>query len=222
MNSHRQTVEALPLYASAGLTLAEREPVVAHLEMCSECRADLALWTALRREIQNTNRAVVAPAGLAERTLDAALGERPSAGLIRRAWTLVPAQAPLVSGSNLMMAFAASAALYAVMPAGLFGSVILGWLGPLTFLSTLALLPSMWAGTETALLVANTAWMLPWVSFETIAGSSAERWGRLTAGYRDFWNNTAALVALGALLSIAGLWSAERAARPAYRAEAFR
>jgi hypothetical protein len=61
MNSHPQTVEALPLYASAGL---------------------------------------------AEPTLDAALGERPSAGLIRRAWSLVRAQAPLVSGSNLMMAFA--------------------------------------------------------------------------------------------------------------------
>jgi hypothetical protein len=293
MNNHQQTAEALPLYVSGGLTAEERGQVAAHLGVCSECRADLALWTVLGREVQTANRAVAAPEGLAERALTAALGERPSAGFVRRAWALVRAQAPLVrreflpasavlmalggvvavlanrvaafhflapmiaaaslamiysreqdpamelalstptsawkvllarlalvSGYNLTMAFAASAVLYAVMPAGLFGSVVLGWLGPLTFLSALALVLSMWAGTGTALLVSYTAWMLRWVSFGSIAGP--EGWDGLTAAYRGFWHNTAALVVLGGLLILAGLWSAERAARPAIRAEAFR
>jgi hypothetical protein len=106
------------------------------------------------------------------------------------------------------------------MPAGFFGSVILGWLGPLTFLSALALVLSMWAGTGTALVISYTAWMLQWVSFGASAGPGAEGWAGLLAAYRGFWHNTVVLVVLGTLLVMAGLWSAERAARPKTHAEA--
>jgi len=127
------------------------------------------------------------------------------------AWKVLLARLTLVSGYNLTLAMAASAALCAFIPAGLLGSVILGWLGPLTFLSALALVLSMWAGTGTALLISYTAWMLQWIS---LGGPSGESWAGLLGAYRGFWHNTAALVGLGAALIVAGLWSAERAARP--------
>jgi anti-sigma factor RsiW len=278
MNKHKQAAEALPLYASGQLAAPEREQVEAHLRVCGECRADLALWAALDRELKAASCEVAAPDGLAERAL---VGARLS-GVLHRTLTLIRAQAPLVrrelfpasaalmvlgvfvavlvhkaavfhflapmiaaaslamiygreqdpaieltlstpvsawkvllarltlvSGYNLMLAFAASAALYTVMPAGIFGSGILGWLGPLTFLSALALVLSMWTGTGTALLISYTAWMLRWVSFG----------GVVETAYRGFWHDTALLIALGPLLSISGLWSAERAARPRTHAE---
>ncbi len=134
-------------------------------------------------------------------------------------WKLLFARLTLVSGYNLLLAFAASAALWTVMPAGLLGSLVLGWLGPLTFLSALALVLSMWAGTTVALLISYVAWMLQWV-LSGAAGEGPESWTSFVASYQGFWRNTVVQVGLAAALVVVGLWSAERAARPGRRAEA--
>ncbi len=292
MKSHEETADLLPLFAAGQLARPARDAVAAHLEECGACRADLALWRAVGSEVHDANRDLAAPSGAAERALERVRSTQERTGVLRRAWTLVRAQAPrvrrelfpasaalmalgaftaalahrvavfyllapmtaaaslamiygpehdpaaelalstptspwkllfarltLVSGYNLALAFAASAVLWSVMPAGLFGSMILAWLGPLTFLSALALVLSMWAGTQVALLVSYTAWLLQWV-LSGAAGEGPQRWTWFVAAYQGFWGNTGALLGLAAALVLVGLWSAERAARPARRQEA--
>jgi hypothetical protein len=290
--NHKQAAEALPLYASGQLEMPERKLVEAHLEVCSECRMDLALWVAVSRVTKAANRDVAAPGGLAERALALAAGEPSFRGAALRVWTLVRAQAPLVrrelfpasaalmilavfvavlagrvaafsflapliasaslavasgrqqdaaaelvlsaptaawkvllarwalvSAYNLMLALAASVAISAVMPTAFLGPVIQGWLGPLTFLSALALVLAMWAGAGTALLVSYTLWMLRWVSPGSVAGPGAESWSLRMSWNQGFWHNTPLLLVLGAVLTVAALWSAERTARPGTRPE---
>jgi hypothetical protein len=123
------------------------------------------------------------------------------------AWKILLARLTLISGYNLVLALAASSVLLAAMPAGLYSAIVLGWLGPLTFLSAFALVLSMWTGAGPALVISYTAWIIQWLPLTANA-----------TAYRAFWNNSALLIGLAMCLVAAAMFSAERVARP--RAEA--
>ena len=44
MNEHELFEELLPLYAAGQLSGSQKTKVEAHLQHCSECQSDLAMW----------------------------------------------------------------------------------------------------------------------------------------------------------------------------------
>ncbi len=130
-------------------------------------------------------------------------------------WRVMLARLSIVSAYNLLLALAASVALLAILPAGMLGSIILGWLGPLAFLSAMALLLSIRFGTGNAVALAYGLWIanyLPFQSFSRPGGSPI--WEEILLAYRSFWGNSLLLVSLSVLLTLAALWSS---GRPAFR-----
>jgi len=120
----------------------------------------------------------------------------------------------LVSAFNLALALAASLVFLAIVPPELFESLILAWLGPMTFLSALALLLSIWFGTTPALLVCYGGWLLQYQSLQLISLPSL---GRLSELYQQFWHSGPLLFALAAALSAAALLSAGPRLKPLTR-----
>jgi len=116
-----------------------------------------------------------------------------------------------VSGYNLLIALAASAALLAMIPPETFGGIILAWLGPLTFLSALALLLALWFGTANPVLVTYGLWLLQYLPFKIVL---APAWQDALLGYQQFWQSTALLLVLALALAAAALWSAARRTQP--------
>ena len=126
------------------------------------------------------------------------------------AWKILLARMVLVSSYDVVLALAASAALYTMLPAGMLTAIVASWLAPLAFLSAFALMLSLWTGTGTALLIAYTAWIVQWMPYFSDGG--------IFDAYRGFWSSPMALFATGVLLVAASLWSAERVARPGVEA----
>lgn len=91
--------ELLPLYAAGTLPSGQRPAVAAHLEACPECRADLALWTAVGEEVMAEDRRLPAPQpGVLLGALDQVRRERQRVSTPVRLWQLLRAQALLVRG----------------------------------------------------------------------------------------------------------------------------
>jgi hypothetical protein len=125
------------------------------------------------------------------------------------AWKILLARLTLVSAYNLFLATGASLAMLLIVPASRFGELVLGWIGPLAFLSALALLLSMWIGTGNALAITYGLWAAQYLPFKALGLSS----GALSAWierFQQFWGDPALLVALGLALTAAALWSAGR------------
>lgn len=120
-------------------------------------------------------------------------------------WMILLARMTLVSGYNLLLALAASAALLAILPAELLGGLILAWLGPMTFLSALALLLSLWIGTGNAVLLSYGLWLLQYQPLQL-----SPVWASVLGNYQDFWRSTPLLLILSLALAAAALISATR------------
>jgi hypothetical protein len=124
-------------------------------------------------------------------------------------WKILLARLTLVSSYNVFLALCASAGLLFILPSQLLGEFILGWLAPMTFLSALALLLSLWIGTGNALFISYTLW-----SIQYLALTSVGEWFAFLAGwldvYRRFWQNPALLFTFGFALIFFALWSTGR------------
>ena len=122
------------------------------------------------------------------------------------------ARVALVFSYNLVLGLFASLALKFLIPPGLFGSVILSWLGPMAFLSTAALLLSIWVGTNNAITLTYIAWIgqfLPDLQLQLITGW--EQWLAPAAQiYRQFWTNPLLLLASACGLLVLAMWSTSR------------
>jgi hypothetical protein len=125
------------------------------------------------------------------------------------AWKILLARLTLVSGYNLVLALGASLALLLIVPANRFGELILGWIGPLTFLSALALLLALWIGTGNALAITYGLWIAQYLPFRSLGlvSGPVSPW---IERYQAFWREPALLIALGLALIAAALWSAGR------------
>jgi len=123
------------------------------------------------------------------------------------------ARLTLVYGYNLLLALAASLGLLTMVPAEMLGRLILGWLGPMTFLSALALVLSLWIGTANAVAIAYGAWAVHLISggilisSDALVSVQAMPW---LAAYQQFWNSPLLLLALAAMLASWAVWQAGR------------
>ena len=124
-------------------------------------------------------------------------------------WKILLARLTLVSAYNVFLALCATVGLLLVLPPQALGELILGWLAPLTFLSALALLLSLWIGTSNALFISYTLW-----AAQYLALTSVGEWFAFLSpwleSYRQFWNDPVLLFVFGFVLIFFALWSAGR------------
>lgn len=127
-------------------------------------------------------------------------------------WKVLLARLTLVSGYDLLLTLAASLVLLALVPAELFGMLVLSWLGPLTFLSALALLLSMWIGTNNAITLSYGLWIAQYIwPPQTLEGSvTAQIWEAFLLSYRQFWQSPFLLMLLALVVMCLVLLSARR------------
>lgn len=124
-------------------------------------------------------------------------------------WKILLARLTLVSAYNVFLALCATFLLVLILPPQALGELILGWLAPMTFLSALALLLSLWIGTSNALLIAYTLWAAQFLALTSVG----EWFAFLTPwfeSYRQFWNNPVLLLLFGFGLMLLVLWSVGR------------
>jgi hypothetical protein len=127
-------------------------------------------------------------------------------------WKVLLARLTLVHGYNLLLALASSLFLLTILPSTLLWTLILGWLGPMTFLSALALLLSLWIGTSNSVAMAYGLWLIQFPRFELVLSPATAAWTPILEAYRQFWSSPLLLIGLGFLLLVATLWSAGRSA----------
>ena len=108
----------------------------------------------------------------------------------------------LVFGYNLILAVIASAALLPVMPGLDFSRIILSWLGPMTFLSTLALVLSQMISTSNAISIAYAAWFAQFFASGALSAAPdmAPALRLVTENYYRFWTSPALLLIASAVL----------------------
>jgi hypothetical protein len=126
-------------------------------------------------------------------------------------WKILLARLSVVSGYNLLLTLAATLMLLYIIPPGMLGAIILGWLGPLTFLSALALLLSIWLSTSSAIAIAYSLWLLQYIPFRALGPwINSTAWAPIITAYQQFWHNPWLLLPLAMLVTGLALWSANR------------
>lgn len=124
-------------------------------------------------------------------------------------WKILLARLTLVSGYDLLLALFASLLLLAFVPAELLGTLVLSWLGPLTLLSALALLLSMWIGTSNAVTLSYGLWIAQYIWPPQMLENTvlARIWEGFLAGYRQFWQSPLLLLPLALVIVCLALLS---------------
>lgn len=126
-------------------------------------------------------------------------------------WKVLLARLSLVSAYNLLLALAALLVLMFFAPPGLLGTLAVGLLAPLAFLSALALLLAQWLGAGNAIGLTYVLWIAQFVPYRFIGRwMEAPAWEGVLDAYRQFWQSPLLLLALTVLLLAAALWSANR------------
>ncbi len=130
-------------------------------------------------------------------------------------WKLLLARLGIVSAYDLLLALGALSVLLLAFPPGLLGTLALGLLAPMAFLSTLALLLSLWIGTGQAIAVAYILWLMQYGTYLLVGTwMTSPAWAAFSRAYQTFWRSPALLLALSVPLLLLALWSANR---PIYR-----
>jgi hypothetical protein len=130
-------------------------------------------------------------------------------------WKVLLARLSIVSAYNLLLALAASLVLLLIVPPGLLGTLILGWLGPMAFLSALALLLSLWLGTGNAVTIAYVLWLAQYIPYQSLSvWMVSPAWEPVILAYQGFWRSPLLLFSFAICLVGIALWSANR---PAFR-----
>lgn len=130
-------------------------------------------------------------------------------------WKLLLARLGIVSAYNLVLAIAALAILLLAFPPGLLGTLALGLLAPMAFLSALALLLSLWIGTGQAIAVTYILWLMQYGTYALVSTwMTSPAWVTVIRGYQAVWRSPVILLALSVPLLLMALWSANR---PAYK-----
>lgn len=127
-------------------------------------------------------------------------------------WKVLLARLTLVSGYNFLLAVVSSLMLLTVIPADIPGGLILSWLGPLTFLSALALMLSLWIGTGNAITITYALWIVQYIRPPRVMEGwvSLQVWNNFIDWYRQFWQSPGLLMLLAALVITAALLSTRR------------
>lgn len=126
-------------------------------------------------------------------------------------WRILLARMSIMSCYNLLLGLVASLGLLLFVAPEMLGTIILGWVGPLAFLSSLALLLSVWWGTGIAIALTYGLWLAQYVSFKTISiWMPSPIWSSFLSAYKSFWHEPLLLVGLSVLIALIALWSANQ------------
>jgi hypothetical protein len=120
-------------------------------------------------------------------------------------WKILLARLSVVSAYNLGLALAASVLMLLIWPPNLLGMIIMGWLAPLAFLSALALLLSVWIGTNNAITISYGLWLFQYIQVSKIGAiwRFTTSWNTFLTAYRAFWTSPGLLLLLS--LGLVGL-----------------
>ena len=122
------------------------------------------------------------------------------------------ARMAIVYGYDFALALAATVALVAILPPSLLGGIALDWLGPMAFLSALALVLSLKLGTGAAIGISFSVWFSRWIgrgAFNT-AGFLPDGLASAAHTYDVTWANTPLLLASACVLLVVAVWLAGR------------
>jgi hypothetical protein len=111
----------------------------------------------------------------------------------------------LTYGFNLVLAFLANICLIDLIPGGLLGQVILGWMGPMMFLSALALVLSLYFGFELAIFASYSVWLLQFATefiFDNMQEVFTQQILNLISAFNQIWDEPYLLLMLSAVLTI--------------------
>jgi len=126
-------------------------------------------------------------------------------------WKILLARMSIMSCYNLLLGLVASLGLLLFVKPEMLGTIILGWVGPLAFLSSLALLLSVWWGTGIAIAVTYGLWLAQYVSFNSISiWMPSPVWSSFLTAYKNFWHDPLLLVGISLVLALIALWSANQ------------
>jgi hypothetical protein len=126
-------------------------------------------------------------------------------------WKLLLARLSIVSAYNLLLALAAMLVLMIAFPVDLIGTLTLGLLAPMAFLSALALLLSMWIGTNNAIAISYFLWLAQSIPFQVVGiWTTSPAWESFLRTYREFWHSPILLFALTVPVLFVALLSANR------------
>jgi len=129
-------------------------------------------------------------------------------------WKVLLARLTLVFGYDLLLTLAVTSYLIVFLPSELLGSIIIGWLGPMTFLSALALLLSLRVGTSNALLVSYGLWLVQFAPLKAgMLWTASSPWLSVFETYQQLWRSPVLLLLLSVLLVGMALWSTGRPSR---------
>ncbi|MBK9924845.1 MAG: zf-HC2 domain-containing protein [Anaerolineales bacterium] len=133
-------------------------------------------------------------------------------------WKLLLARLSIVSAYNMFLALAAMLILMTAFPVDVISTLTLGLLAPMAFLSALALLLSIWLGTNNAIIITYILWLAQSTSFQSIgAWTVSPAWAFFLRSYREFWHSPMLLLALTVPVLFVALLSANR---PVFRLSA--
>lgn len=126
-------------------------------------------------------------------------------------WKILLARMSIMSSYNLLLGLVASLGLLFFVKPEMLGTIILGWVGPLAFLSSLALLLSVWWGTGVAIALSYGLWLAQYISFKALSiWMPSPIWSSFLSAYKDFWHEPLLLVGLSLVLALIALWSANQ------------
>ncbi len=201
--------------------LLNAQAMLVHRELWSACAAIMAIGVAVallaeKATVIHFLAPLVGAAGLAalygpehDPATELALATPTSS------WKILLARLALVSGYNLLLALAASFALLTFVPPDLLGSLIVGWLGPMAFLSALALLLALWIGTGNAVTLVYGLWLARYLLPAPFVNSQQlpPIWFDFLSVYQQFWQSPALLLTLSIALLGAAMLSITRSER---------
>lgn len=132
-------------------------------------------------------------------------------------WKILLARVTLVFSYNLGLALVVSLFLPIFFHIETLGGLIISWLAPMTFLSALALVLSLWVGTSNALIIAYLGWLAQFLPISVQPYSFVVNWVlQMMSFYEKFWQTPALLFSLAALFLISALWSVQYSERTFY------
>jgi hypothetical protein len=126
-------------------------------------------------------------------------------------WKILFARMSIVSAFNLILGFTASLILLLIAPPNMLGTIIMGWFCPLAFLSALALLLSIWLGTNSAIAISYSLWLIQYIPFKAASlWTNSPVWTSFLTAYKGFWQNSFLLAGFSIVLVIIALCSANK------------
>lgn len=124
-------------------------------------------------------------------------------------WKILLARLSVVSAFNLGLAMLASLIMLLIVPPDQLVMIVMSWLATMAFLSTLALLLSLWLSTGAAIFISYGLWVFQYLNISAAFKSmppTAQLEGLLVS-YRHFWQSPGLMIGLSLILLVIALLS---------------